>query len=178
MRLLFWTIPLAIALALWVQSFFVYCNISFTWPRNIPGQAEERTLSANSEGGRLALGLDVENDPDSAANFIPFRPAHWAFDAFRVHPEKSMAWNSLYGVRFGRAHPILRHHRFTFCVLPYGLLALVFCIPLAFAVRRFRRARPVRPGHCRYCGYDLRASPDRCPECGTAVASPGSTSPV
>ncbi len=52
--------------------------------------------------------------------------------------------------------------------VPHWFLISVTAIgPLARVLYIFRPRRRPRPGFCPICGYDLRATPDRCPECGT-----------
>jgi hypothetical protein len=54
---------------------------------------------------------------------------------------------------------------------PAWLAALVLATPPALWVVAWqRRRRILREGRCPGCGYDLRASRERCPECGLAFA--------
>lgn len=57
-------------------------------------------------------------------------------------------------------------------VVPLWLIALVLGLPAMVVVgqRRARRRRS-QHGRCPTCGYDLRATPQRCPECGTIPSS-------
>jgi hypothetical protein len=59
-------------------------------------------------------------------------------------------------------------------LVPLWLLLIVSALPFwapptARLLLRYRRSP--EPGTCTVCGYDLRATPQRCPECGTSAAA-------
>jgi hypothetical protein len=65
--------------------------------------------------------------------------------------------------------------RLLVAIVPYWLLVLpTVPLPLLWAASRTLNAlddrRVRRLGRCPVCGYDLRASPGRCPECGAVPA--------
>jgi hypothetical protein len=54
-------------------------------------------------------------------------------------------------------------------ILVLAVLALLLLIEGLLSKSNQKRAARAGEGQCSNCGYDLRATPDRCPECGTLV---------
>jgi hypothetical protein len=66
--------------------------------------------------------------------------------------------------------PIPPGRSWVLAVRPWLPTLMAAVLPAIWLCRYAKARRARRTGLCPTCGYDLRASPERCPECGTLTA--------
>jgi hypothetical protein len=133
------------------------------------GGSADGSISLTSNFGVLRLRL-LENgtSPDEPFRFRRF-PAS-------APPNLAEDWRAL-GFRYGSVPPrrVFGGNLFgeRTVEVPHWFPACGFAAALCIAyLRQRRRWQQVRSGVCPDCGYDLRATPQRCPECGAEPRSP------
>jgi hypothetical protein len=148
----------AAVVALWVRSCFV--GDSWDWAT--------RTGRAGVDSCRGSLSMGRVDVPAAELATIPrgtlFRSkAAGRAGAERMKPAWSLAGFAV--VRFDFRGMRVRELR-----VPFWALALATGVAPAASVRR-RLRTPLPAGSCPRCGYDLRATPERCPECGSRAGA-------
>jgi hypothetical protein len=91
------------------------------------------------------------------------------FDSF-THADKRVAFAGFrYYVRAGGGTGVGGPSTVYHLNVPYWLAVAAAAVPPGLWVRAWLKRRRSQ-GLCPTCGYDLRATPERCPECGTIPA--------
>jgi hypothetical protein len=170
---------------LWVRS---YARDGEWWKSEKPGATD----FAVSRGGRLYLvrqaATPVRSD-DWEADTSEFgdvtlrsRPMQLELQVFRTYPQLP---SRLLGFEWADRRMTIGSNARVWLPAPISvtqrLLAIPFWLPtlllllapaawLTAAYRRRRRRKRLQSGQCPGCGYDLRGTPGRCPECGSARA--------
>ena len=148
-------------LALWVRSYWRVDSVGYS---KVSGVLWTWS-SAESRAGRITL---FQNSVHS--DFVPAEFRGWQVFASTDY-KTPLGPSTFFG--FGTTADKLFYAQYGKGVyFPHWFLALLFAILPALYLRAFIRSRRVqRLGLCRLCGYDLRATPERCPECGAENAT-------
>ena len=149
--------------ALWIRTYWVADSLG--WAK------EKSVLIAGSSRGRFG------------SVHIQFGPKHgsWTFQGHRrqtpyplptnLPTSGTRGWPRL-GILYDELTPSAST-RASSLILPAWLIAIIMVVlPASWMVsyrRRLRLKRQQSGELCASCGYDLRATTERCPECGTPI---------
>jgi hypothetical protein len=160
----------ALALAALVRSHLAWDRVERDRWVDLGTDWRRNWLRLDSSAGRLDLSLLRETRTDRRQlEFLQSRAKRFAYYT-RAGSNPVPAVNPLLKFLGTYAQVDTKPNSlFVRVVVPHWLLALIFAIlPARRLYTRARRRAALRRGlnQCVGCGYDLRATPDRCPECG------------
>ena len=152
---------------LWVRSHHVQDSV-------LKSIGDQRVYCLSAYRGTL---LFKRNDLSYSEIALNYRKARWHSDP--VIPElgdrdlgdgmDSIIWRKAGWLGFGIGQEEYFEGVIHAAVVPLWFIAMsCFLLPAARALAAVRRRVRHRRGACPACGYDLRATPGRCPECGAA----------
>jgi hypothetical protein len=172
---------LAATVVLWVSSYWLHPNMG--WYRVSDAEVSHYrsvAVGLTAIDGKLTVSYSrlEKTLPESEASTSIVPGTHFIWR--RTYPVQGWVWPAVNRFGFGSAH-----HEGIYggqievggdWTVPAWLPALLFATPPVLWFRFRRRMHNRRAsGQCGTCGYDLRASPQRCPECGEEVthSAPG-----
>ena len=177
------------SVGLWVRSYWRADGISFHSFRTADGRADKRTLLAISASAHFIISTDtrqmiVVDFVHHPGGFLDRSPQGWRFF---VHPASSPSQASPAGFHvlgllvahiggngiYTSDGKVQMNWSITSVAIPHWMVVLISAaLPMWWWLmrrRRLLRVHRLNHGLCVGCGYDLRATPDRCPECGMEV---------
>jgi hypothetical protein len=163
------------AALLWVRSYWKMDQIGCYGPA--------RSVVCCSWGGVLEftiaptyIGSRPYSPPPKATqwSYMTERLSDFGGPAFKIARYRQLAWlgfayspNYLIGNYLGLYYSGYRVY------VPHCFIILLILSPLLLNLAKQRKRRHLlAAGRCPNCEYDLRASKQRCPECGSAIGAP------
>ena len=169
--------------AMWVRSYWCLDWVSYTVHQGADGNYD---LSTSCRAAQVEGQLQFEWVRDFSILGRDLGPNEWYRNyqtigpgglislngrnqgQFDLYVRSNRAWH---GFAFGAQTPKVSgdepiEHVY-FVSLPHWFLLAVGLLLPAYALLKAISGRRYAAGHCQVCGYDLRATPERCPECGT-----------